>query len=82
MSGKNEMVTDAVEMIRAAGFEPSVTRGRHYKVRWLDPHGTLQCLVVSFSPGDQRAQRNSRSVLKRLLTAPGRMPGNQKELTT
>ena len=70
MSKKNDLLEDAVETIRAAGFEPSVTRGRHFKVQWQDQHGRGCCSVLSVSPSDQRAHHQSKSILKKLLTAP------------
>jgi hypothetical protein len=82
MSKKNDLLDDAVELIRAAGYEPSVTRGRHYKVTWQDQQGRVQRLVVSFSPSDRRARHWSKSILKKLLTAPDRTSGIQKEITT
>ena len=82
MSRKNDLLDDAVEQIRAAGFEPIITRGRHYKVQWLDQQGRMQCLVDSFSPSDRRAHLRSKSILRKLLTAPDRTSGTQKEMTT
>ena len=66
---RNDLLDEAVEMIRAAGFEPCVVRNRHWKVQWADQQGRRQCLVVAFSPSDRRARLQSRAVLRRLLRA-------------
>jgi hypothetical protein len=47
---RNDLLDEAVEMIRAAGFEPCVVRNRHWKVHWADQQGRRHCLVVAFSP--------------------------------
>jgi hypothetical protein len=64
---KNDLLDDALEMIRAAGFVPRVTNGNHHKVAWTDQRSRRHCLVVSVSPSDRRARTQSRSVLRRLL---------------
>jgi hypothetical protein len=66
---KNDLLTDALIAIRAAGYEPSVANGRHkhIKVSWMDREGRRRCLVVSRTPSNRRAHHNSRSVLRRLL---------------
>jgi hypothetical protein len=65
----DEILKEAVEMVRAAGFEPSITRSRHYKVSWVDQYGRTRLLVVAFSPSKQRAQVQSRAILRRLLAS-------------
>jgi hypothetical protein len=67
---KNDLLDDAVEMIREAGYEPRVTNGRHHKVRWTDHQDRQHCLVVSVSPSSRRARLQSRAVLRRLLRNP------------
>jgi hypothetical protein len=64
---KNELVDEALSLIRAAGFEPNIVRGRHLKIYWVDHLGHTQCLVVSYTPSDWRARTRSRAVLRRLL---------------
>ena len=66
---RNDLPDEAVEMIRAAGFEPCVVRNRHWKVQWADQQGRRHCLVVAFSPSDRRARLQSRTLLRRLLRA-------------
>jgi hypothetical protein len=66
-----ELVDDAVAILMANGFTPSVSNGgRHLKIRWHD-HGRRFTLIVPASPSDQRARLNSRAVLKRILRANG-----------
>ena len=64
---KNELLNEALGMIRAAGFRPSVVRNRHWKVSWVDQRGHMRRLVIAFSPSDRRAQTQARAVLRRLL---------------
>jgi hypothetical protein len=61
------LVDDAVNLLLARGFAPSVERrGRHQKIRWID-QGRRQILVVSRSSSDWRARLNSRATLRRIL---------------
>jgi len=64
---RNDLLDEAVEMIRASGFEPCVIRNRHWKISWTDQLGRRRCPVVAFSPSDRRAGLKSRAVLRRLL---------------
>jgi hypothetical protein len=66
---RNELLEEALATVRAAGFEPSVERNRHWKVRWTDQRGRSQLLVIAFSPSDRRARMQSRAVLRRLLAS-------------
>jgi hypothetical protein len=66
---KNELLEDAVAMVRAAGFEPDVARGRHWKVSWTDQRGRTRLIVVAFSPSNRRARVQSRAILRRLLAS-------------
>jgi hypothetical protein len=66
---KNELVEDALLAIRAAGFEPSIARNRHWKISWTDRRGRTRVLVVSFSSSDTRARAQSRAILRRLLAS-------------
>jgi hypothetical protein len=66
---KTELLDEALIMIRAAGFTPSVTRNRHWKVSWIDRQGRTRLLVVARSPSDRRARMQSRAVLRRLLAS-------------
>jgi hypothetical protein len=62
-----ELVHDAVVLLRAHGFVPTVSNGgKHVRVRWLD-HGRRYTLIIPASPSDQRTRLNSRAVLRRLL---------------
>ena len=64
---KNELLNEALGMIRPAGFTPSVVRNRHWKVSWAFQRGHTRHLVIAFSPSDRRARTQSRAVLRRLL---------------
>jgi hypothetical protein len=66
---RSELLSDALTMIRARGFEPRVARNRHWKVSWIDRRGRTRLLVIAFSPSDHRARVKSRAVLRRLLTS-------------
>jgi hypothetical protein len=66
---KNELLEDALEMVRAAGFEPSVTCNRHWKVGWTDRQGRTRLLVIAFTPSNKRARVQSRAILRRLLAS-------------
>jgi hypothetical protein len=72
---RNDLLDDAVEMIRAAGFEPRVVRNKHVKIFWMDEQGRRHCLVLSASPSDWHARTQSRAVLRRLLN------GRQSDIT-
>jgi hypothetical protein len=52
---KNELLSEALTMIRAHGFKPNVARNRHWKVSWVDQQGRTRLLVIAFSPSDRRA---------------------------
>jgi hypothetical protein len=64
---KNELLEDALAMLRQAGIEPQVVRNRHWKITWTDDQGHTRLLVVAFSPSDRRARLQSRAMLRRLL---------------
>jgi hypothetical protein len=66
---RNELLTEALATIRAHGFEPNVTRKRHWKVSWTNQQGRTRLLVISFTPRGHRARTQSRAVLRRLLTS-------------
>ena len=63
---KNELLVDALAMLRQAGIEPRVTRNRHWKIAWRDQHGRKRLLVVSSNRG---ARAQSRATLRRLLAS-------------
>jgi len=71
MTRGQELVRDAVAMLRDRGFVPTVSNGgRHLRVRWFD-HGRRFTLYIPASPSDHRARLNSRAVLRRILRANG-----------
>jgi hypothetical protein len=71
MTRATELVRDAVALLRAHGFAPTVSNGgRHLRIRWLD-QGRRYTLVVPRNPSDQRARLNSRAVLRRILRTNG-----------
>jgi hypothetical protein len=65
---RSEFITDAIEMLTAAGAQPRISDGgRHIKVYWSDRHGHRRVMIVPRSPSDWRARANARAVLRRLL---------------
>jgi hypothetical protein len=66
---RNELLDEAVEMIRAAGFEPRIVRSRHWKISWIDQQGRTRLLVIAFTPGKRQARTQSRAILRRLLVS-------------
>ena len=66
----NELVCEAVEILTAHGFTPTVSNGRHIKIRWFD-RARRFTLIVPATPSDHRARLNSRAVLRRILRANG-----------
>jgi hypothetical protein len=69
MNRADELVHDAVSLLKSCGFTPVVSNGgRHVRVRWVD-RGRRYTLYVPSTPSDYRARLNSRAVLRRLLRA-------------
>jgi hypothetical protein len=68
MTRCEELIADALALLHAHGFVPRISErgGKHIKIRWLDA-GRRFTLVISRSPGNGRARRESRAVLRRLL---------------
>jgi hypothetical protein len=62
----NELVRDAVKILTAHGFEPTVNTGKHIKLIWF-AHGQRRMLTISKSPSDWRARMRSRMILRRLM---------------
>jgi hypothetical protein len=52
----NELLDEALAMIRAAAFEPNIARSRHWKISWVDRRGRTRLLVVAFTPGGRKAR--------------------------
>jgi hypothetical protein len=71
MIRSEELVADALALLHAHGFTPTIAEGsgKHTKIRWLDA-GRRFTLVISRSPSDNYARQNSRATLKRLLRSP------------
>jgi hypothetical protein len=71
MSRPEELVADALALLHAHGFTPSIAEGggKHTKIRWSDA-GRRLTLVISRAPSDSRARQESRAMLKRLLRSP------------
>jgi hypothetical protein len=63
---KNDLLDDALAMLRQVGTEPQVVCNRHWKISWVDQHGRTRLLVVSLSPSNHRARKQSRATLRRL----------------
>jgi hypothetical protein len=69
MSRADELIHDAVSLLRDRGFVPIVSDGgKHVRVRWFD-RGRRYTLYVPSTPSDYRSRLNSRAVLRRLLRA-------------
>jgi hypothetical protein len=66
---RNELLEEALTMIRAAGFKPNIVCNRHWKVSWADRRGHTRSIVVAISPSGPRARVQSRAMLRRLLAA-------------
>jgi hypothetical protein len=74
MNRATELVRDAVTLLQAHGFTPTVSNGgKHVRVRWFD-QGRSYTLFIPASPIDQRARLNSRAVLRRILRSNGGQP--------
>jgi hypothetical protein len=68
MKRPNELVREAVAIVVARGFTPTVSNGgKHYKLSWLDHGRRRHVLVISQSPSNQKARVQSRAILRRLL---------------
>jgi hypothetical protein len=68
MNRAQELLDDALGLLRLHGFQPDVQeRGtRHIKVRWIDA-GRRYTLTVSRSPSTSHARQQSLATLRRLL---------------
>jgi hypothetical protein len=66
----NDLLRDALLVLKEAGITPCVQQGRHFKVRWVDHAGRTRCLVIARSPSDWRAGHNNRRRLHRILRSP------------
>jgi hypothetical protein len=60
-------VRAVLEAVRAAGFDPEVANGRHFKVTWFDHGGRRHIIVVSRSPSRARALNNALGDVRREL---------------
>jgi hypothetical protein len=63
----NEILAETLAALRAAGFEPRVTRGKHLKVRYVDRCGRARLIVISHTPGTSFARHRSRALVRRIL---------------
>jgi hypothetical protein len=71
MNRADELVHDAVSLLRDRGFVPTVSNGgKHVRVRWFD-RGRRYTLYIPASPSDQRSRLNSRATLRRILRSTG-----------
>jgi hypothetical protein len=72
MIRREELVADALALLHARGFVPSIQEnsGKHIKIRWLDA-GRRYTLVISRSPSDIRARDKSRATLNAIVAPPG-----------
>jgi hypothetical protein len=66
---RNELLEEALAMLRQAGFKPRVIRNRHWKISWTDQCGRTRVLVVAFTPSNRWARVQSRNTLRRLLAS-------------
>jgi hypothetical protein len=85
MTSANGIIRMTLNMLEARGFTPTVTNGRHLKIRWCDGNRTFT-VVVSRSPSDRRAINNARATLRRILrsvpNAPKTASANDKRTLT
>jgi hypothetical protein len=71
MNRANELVHDAVRLLRDHGFVPTISNGgKHTRLRWADG-GRRFTLYIPSTPSDHRARLNSRAVLRRILRGNG-----------
>ena len=62
-----ELIEDALALLPGHGLAPSIRKnGKHIKIKWLDA-GRRHALIVSRTPGDNRARQSSRATLRRIL---------------
>jgi hypothetical protein len=74
MTRAQELIYDAIHLLRTHGFTPTVGNGgKHVRVRWFD-RGRRYTLFIPASPSDRRSRLNSRAVLRRILRANGGAP--------
>lgn len=64
-----EILSETLETLRDLGLIPTITHGKHIKVRWIKD-GRRRTLVLSATPSCRRAIYNNRSELRRLLRQP------------
>jgi hypothetical protein len=69
MTRREELIADALALLHAHGFMPSIQESRHIKIRWRDDRRNF-VLIISRTPSDSRARQQSRATLKRLLRGP------------
>jgi hypothetical protein len=71
MNRAAELVADAVNLLEAHGFAPTVSNGgKHTRVRWWDGSRRFTLFIPS-TPSDVRSRLNSRAVLRRILRSNG-----------
>jgi hypothetical protein len=71
MNRADELVHDAISLLRDRGFVPTVSNGgRHLRIRWFDS-GRRYTLYIPSTPSDYRARLNSRATLRRMLRNNG-----------
>jgi hypothetical protein len=71
MNRADELVHDAVSLLRDRGFVPTVSNGgKHVRVRWFD-RGRRYTLYIPASPSDRRTRLNSRATLRRMMRNNG-----------
>jgi hypothetical protein len=71
MARRSPLVREAIVALAERGLAADVAiDGKHFKIHWLQG-GRKHLLVISRSASDRRAAVNSRTMLRRLLTAGG-----------
>jgi hypothetical protein len=69
---KDALLHDAVATLRRHGLAPEIEQAGHIKVRFTNRLGSNCLLVISRSPSNRSAIKESRATLRRLLRRPAR----------
>jgi hypothetical protein len=74
MSGKSELLSDALTTLRQHGLPAEIEpgNGSHRKIRFINANGSKCLLVVPRASGNWRASEHQRAALRRLLRRPAR----------
>lgn len=66
----NKRLRDLSRAIRdGGGHVDEIIKNKHIKVRFTNPHGVRQTLILPVSPGDHRGPKDNMMFLRRLMQA-------------